>query len=245
DGHRFFVKNGDSHLELVECEERASAQSRVPWPQASSVIATERRSSEKAPGETLQATLTLQVVKDGVLVPCSKLGVHMGPDGRVHKVDEGSSASDALLCVGDLVTSVDATPVTRGKSALDHMGRISQLPHSRVLEVERDNRASSAKSPKWIYEKIVLPPSVKELISESGIELSTGGAVMAVQPRTAASDAGIKTGDLIVEINGVLLGAGGADALRVWDQTHRPSESRILLIARPASKDEKVSPSPP
>jgi len=166
------------------------------------------------------------------------LGLHMTPDGVVYGVDVGSPAARAQLREGDIIGSVDMTPVGYGSSAIDLLRVCASSTRTIVsLDVWRGPKGSLPS--KWQYEEIDLPP-VAHHMEELGFTISHGGAVLSVDPNSSAYEASLRQGDLIVEVDSVLLGVNGLDAWKLWDESDNPG-IRVLIVARRVGSPSRQS----
>ncbi|MCB1496576.1 MAG: Do family serine endopeptidase [Bauldia sp.] len=170
------------------------------------------------------------------------LGLSRPRGALVVDVRKGSPGARAGLTTGDLVLSVDDVPVddpstftyrlaTKGIGASARIGVLrdgKQYAATLALEgapetVPRDEIEIDGVSPLAGARVVNLSPAVAEELAYDG---DTDGVIVEkVMAGSAAEEAGLAAGDVVIEVNGVpidatrTLAAACAERLRVWDIT--------------------------
>ena len=163
----------------------------------------------------------------------------------VSDVKAGSPADNAGVRRGDVITGIDGAAVKDGNVLRNHVAQL--LPGSNVTltllrggkeqtvnvtlaELQAANKGAgsrdSAADPTGYGMSV--EPLTPERAKQLGASASAGVVVTGVQPSGRAADAGIRSGDLISEVDGKPV--QGADALRSALQAgNRPA---LLLVHR-------------
>ncbi|PZR13540.1 MAG: RIP metalloprotease RseP [Archangium gephyra] len=117
---------------------------------------------------------------------------------RVGAVEPGSPAAVAGLRPGDLIVSIDDTPVR----TFSELSKIASASADRELSmvVERDGKNETLKITPANVETLGLLEVQKK--GRIGISLSEQAAVLGVPADSAAANAGLKTFDRVVALNG-------------------------------------------
>ncbi|HET9581595.1 MAG TPA: trypsin-like peptidase domain-containing protein [Gemmatimonadota bacterium] len=130
----------------------------------------------------------------------------------VTRVDPGSPAAEAGLKAGDLLVEAEGEPIG---SALDWEGRVLDMPSGASVDlvIQRDGghvivnltpeedplaRAPRIQIP-FAAEVVILNPT---LSSSIGLESATGFYLDNVQPGGALRNLGLRTGDILLALNG-------------------------------------------
>ena len=118
---------------------------------------------------------------------------------EIGKVKQGSAADQAGLRIGDVILSVDGAGVERFE---DIRVKIAMRPGETVtLEVERDGAVMSVPVTTDVIEERMIDNTTQK-VGDLGIRDPMPALVTGVLDDSAAAAAGIREGDLIVEIDG-------------------------------------------
>ncbi len=117
---------------------------------------------------------------------------------RVGAVEPGSPAAVAGLRAGDLIVSIDGTPIR----TFSELSKIASTSADRELQVvvERDGKQESLKVTPANVETLGLIEVQKK--GRIGISLAEQAAVLGVPAGSTAAQAGLRTFDRVVSING-------------------------------------------
>jgi serine protease Do len=137
-----------------------------------------------------KGALVSQVVPNS---PAEKAGIEQGD---VILQFDGKDVSDSK----ELPRIVASTPV--GKSVMVKIARDGKVTDRQVKLGEMEEKAEVAKAPSTHKRLgIAVQNLTPEIAKELGLKKETGVVVTQVEPGSAASDAGIQTGDIIREVN--------------------------------------------
>ena len=121
---------------------------------------------------------------------------------EVGTVAEGSAAATAGLRPGDVILSVDGA---RTKRFEDIMTRIAMRPgETLLLEVDRDGSVMILPVTTDVVQATMIDKTVQK-IGDLGIRYPMPALITAVMEDSAAEQAGLLAGDLIVEVDGTAI----------------------------------------
>jgi serine protease Do len=166
----------------------------------------------------------------------------------VSDVAADSPAAKGGIHRGDIITAIDGTPVTDGNVLRNHIAQMlpgtkAQLTVQRSGKEEtvsvtlaelkaagRDANTPGAPSEAGNY-GMAVEPLTPETAKQLGVEASSGVVIRQVQPSGRAAEAGLKSGDVIEQIDGKAVQS--AEALRsALSAGDRPA---LLLVHRGAT----------
>jgi serine protease Do len=173
------------------------------------------------------------------------LGLEQVRGALVSDVKAGSPADNAGVRRGDVITAIDGAAVKDGNVLRNHVAQL--LPGSNVkltllragkeqtvsvtlAELQAANKGAGSRESQAdpTGYGMSVEPLTPERAKQLGISASGGVVVTGVEPSGRAADAGIRSGDVISEVDGKPV--QGADALRSALQTgNRPA---LLLVHR-------------
>ena len=171
------------------------------------------------------------------------LGMEKSRGALVANVMEGSPAAEAGLKAGDVILEYNGKPVEES-SQLPILVARTDVGKTAQLKVLRDRKEISASVKVGeLKEQEVVASSPKEgklgmsvqnitpQIAESlGLKRDNGVVITSVQPQSAAGDAGLRRGDVILRVNRKDI--SNVDALQnILDQA-KPGTSVLFLIRR-------------
>jgi S1-C subfamily serine protease len=159
--------------------------------------------------------VTVQPVSSEI---ADSLGLHDVRGAIVSTVDADSPAQKAGIERGDVITAFDGQPVTDGNDLRNRVA--SSTPGSRsTVTLYRNGREetktvtlgelSGTLKASYNGEEgsngdrfgLSVEPLTPELANQMGLRAKRGLVVQEVAPTSAASDAGLQSGDVIVEVN--------------------------------------------
>ncbi len=198
--------------------------------------------------------VTVQAVTSDL---AASLGLSEVRGALVNSVEAGSPAQRAGIQRGDVILAFNGQPVSDGNSLRNQVARTA--PQSKVnLQIVRDRREqtlaatlaelpsgqASTGEPATQQEGGLLGLTVEPLAPEQARQqgLRSGGlTVRAVEPASPASEAGIRVGDVIREVN-----RGPADSVATLQNALRAAGSRpVLLLVTRQGADFFVALAPP
>ncbi|NNL84196.1 MAG: PDZ domain-containing protein, partial [Myxococcales bacterium] len=159
--------------------------------------------------------------------------MELGPGARgalIARVLEGSSAAEAALSRGELITAFDGVPVRSAREYYDLLVRVTAGQQVRLTVV---SNGVSREVP--VTAREISPAEIDRLgLQRLGMELEPnpqgGFAVVRVVRGSGAARTGIEPGDVLLGINGQ--GLSDADSLRRAVLSTRGRDGALLVVRR-------------
>jgi regulator of sigma E protease len=139
-----------------------------------------------------------------IVMACSFvfLGQRFTPP-EIGMVKENSAAAEAGLRPGDVILNIDGNEIVRFE---DIVSNVAMRPgESMILEIERGGSVITLPVKPDVIEAKMIDNTVQR-IGDLGIKFSRPALIQNVMDGSAAQEAGLQTGDLIVEIDGTPIG---------------------------------------
>ncbi len=192
-----------------------------------------------------QLGVTIQPVTSDI---ARSLGLSDVRGALVSFVTSDSPADKAGLKRGDIITAIDGTAVTDGNALRNHVAQMMPGTRSQITVLRdgkeqkvgvtlaelhaanREGNGPGATADASGYGMSV-EPLTREIARELGVEATSGVVIREVQPTGRAAEAGLKSGDVIEQVDGKAVAS--ADALRsALKSGDRPA---LLLVHRGAA----------
>jgi Do/DeqQ family serine protease len=189
--------------------------------------------------------VTIQPVTSDI---ARSLGLSQAHGALVSSVQSGSPADKGGIRRGDVITAIDGTavsdtnvlrnrvsqllPGTSTKVTLVRDGK-EQTANVTLAELKAANKADSSSEPSadGTGYGLALEPLTPQVARQLGVEASAGVVIREVQPAGRAADAGLRSGDVIEQVDGKTVDS--VDALRAaLKKTDKPA---LLLVHRGAA----------
>jgi serine protease Do len=189
--------------------------------------------------------VTIQPVTSDI---ARSLGLTQVRGALVSDVKADSPAGKGGIRRGDVITAIDGTPVSDGNVLRNHVAQM--LPGTKAqltvlrggkeetvsvtlaeLKASNDEGKASGGSSEQGRFGMSVEPVTPELAKQLGLDSAKGVVVREVQPTSRAADAGLKSGDVIEQVDGKAVES--AEALRAaLKDGDRPA---LLLVHRGAT----------
>ncbi len=166
----------------------------------------------------------------------------------ISQVYAGSPAEKAGLKVGDVVIEVDKVKITNSQDVVREVlkKKVGQNVNFVVLREGKRTEISvtTAQMPEKIGERGPVQPArewfglrvsnvTPDLAKQLGLKKTEGVVIVGVEPNSIAQRAGLKAGDVILEVNREKV-SGENDYLRVMEKS-KPDQGVLFLIDRAGS----------
>ena len=161
------------------------------------IVSALDRSVDEPNGNTILGALQT----DAAINPGNSGGPLVNANGEVIGINTAIAAPDSSNNVGFAIS------ISSARTIIEDLAN-GRTPRDALLGVQSDD---------------VTPSRVDEL----NLKVDHGAIVTSVEPGTAADDAGIRNGDVIVQVDG--LDVHGRDELRRYVRRHRPGD-RIQIV---------------
>jgi Do/DeqQ family serine protease len=189
--------------------------------------------------------VTIQPVTSDI---ARSLGLTQVRGALVSDVQPDSPAHKGGIRRGDVITAIDGTPVTDGNVLRNHVAQMLPGTQARITYLrsgkeetatvtlaelkaadrEKDTPGVSAEGGGY---GLSVEPLTRENARQLGVEATTGVVVRDVEPSSRAAEAGLRSGDVIEQVDGKAVQS--ADALRsALKAGDRPA---LLLVHRGAT----------
>jgi serine protease Do len=172
------------------------------------------------------------------------LGLDESRGALVSSVSEGSPAAQAGIQTGDVIVEYDGKPI-QDSSQLPIVVARTPVGRSVKTTVIRDKKrvpltikvgelkeeevvASTPQEPSKLG--LAVQNVTPEMAESLGLSRATGAVVTAVQPQSPAAEAGLRRGDIILEVNRKTVAS--ADELEKMLTQIKPGENLLFLISR-------------
>ncbi len=159
--------------------------------------------------------VTVQTVNSEL---AQSLGLHDVRGVIVSTVEPDSPAQKAGIERGDVITTLDGQPVTDSNDLRNRVASSQPGTHATVtlvrngremtktvdlgqLSATRTSYNGDAEGPSGNRYGLTVEPVTPEVANQMGLKVRRGLVVDEVAPASAASDAGLQSGDVIVEVN--------------------------------------------
>ena len=159
--------------------------------------------------------VTVQTVNSEL---AQSLGLHDVRGVIVSTVEPDSPAQKAGIERGDVITTLDGQPVTDSNDLRNRVASSQPGTHATVtlvrngremtktvdlgqLSATRTSYNGDAEGPSGDRYGLTVEPVTPEVANQMGLKVRRGLVVDEVAPASAASDAGLQSGDVIVEVN--------------------------------------------
>jgi serine protease Do len=171
------------------------------------------------------------------------LGLEKSRGALVANVAEGSPAEQAGIKVGDVIVEYNGKPV-EDSNQLPILVARSEIGKNVQAAVVRDKKRIPitikvgelkeqevvASAPQEGKLGLAVQNVTPQLAESLGLKHSDGVVVTAVQPQSPAGDAGLRRGDVIVEVNRKRI--ANADEFQKLVSQAKPNENLLFLIER-------------
>jgi serine protease Do len=178
------------------------------------------------------------------------LGIGAAHGALVNSVQAGGAAERAGVRRGDVITAVNGQAVKNGNTLRNEIAQMMPGTDTRLTvlrdgkeqtfnvklgELRAEEQASSSDR-KTDAERggfgLTLEPLTRETASQLGVKATSGVVVVEVAPSSRAADAGLRSGDVIEEVDGTKVAS--ADSLRSA-LTRSSDKPALLLVHRGAN----------
>jgi serine protease Do len=173
----------------------------------------------------------------------ASLGLEKSRGALVASVSEGSPAAEAGIKIGDVIVEYNGKPV-ENSSQLPILVARTQVGKSAKVTVIRDNKrmpltvkvgelkeqevVASAPEPSKLG--MTVQNVTPEMAESLGLNRSNGVVITSVQPQSAAAEAGLRRGDVVLEVN--RKGITNSDEFQKVVSQTKPGENVLFLISR-------------
>lgn len=171
-------------------------------------------------GEVRRPRLGVRV-SDVTAVDAEAYGLDEVAGAEVNTVEDGSPAAEAGLELGDVVVAIDGDPVADASELVTTLARMrpgdevelgvvrdgdrrSVTVELGQFEAADDRAGEQGRGAEGVQQKLGfrVEPLTPEIAAQLGLDRSSGPVVAEVAPFSAAANAGIRPGMVVLEVNG-------------------------------------------
>jgi serine protease Do len=189
-------------------------------------------------------------------ISAETLGLEKSRGALVANVSQGSPADQAGMKVGDVILEYNGTriddahqlPILVARTGVGTTAKATvwrdkkQIPlNVKIGELKEEEAVASG--PQKGKLGITVQDVTPDIAESLGLDRSEGIVITAVEPQSPADDAGLRRGDVIVEVNRKKI-ANAGEFRNIINQT-KPGENLLFLIRRGGSTLFLALKSPP